>query len=116
MADSHCLAWVVWDEARGEPVESRRAVLDAVRERMKQKGKTACEVIAEPRQFSGYKLSYVQQVDENMLTMYEEADRIKPQVRGCAYFHATYVSPSWASKLTKCATINKHVFYKESKK
>lgn len=114
--DIQCLAFVTYDEARGEPVKGRKAVLEAVRTRMKLQGKTACEIVAQPKQFSGYKRYSFYYVDEKMLTMAVEADKIASSVKGCPYFHATRVQPKWAENMVKCGTIGKHTFLKEKRK
>lgn len=51
-SDVHCKAVALWFEARGESPSGQRAVLDVIRNRMKESGKSACEVIKKPYQFS----------------------------------------------------------------
>lgn len=113
-----CMAWVLHDEARGEPSKGARAVLDAVLARIKKRNKTACEVVAEPKQFSGYRPFIVFKIDDKILANYEAIKKLPPVMRGCDYFHATHVSPKWASSMKKCGRVGKHVFYttKEKKK
>jgi N-acetylmuramoyl-L-alanine amidase len=112
---SKCLAWVIHDEARGEPQKGARAVLDAILTRMKKRNKTACEVIAEPRQFSGYKPYIEFKVDDKMIASYEAIQKLPPVVAGCDYFHARSVSPAWRHKMTPCKQVGNHIFYKEKK-
>lgn len=108
-----CLAWVVHDEARGESLRGARAVLDVVLARMKSTGKTACEIIAQPKQFSGYNERAVYLVSKLAIGRYIVVANMKPVVRGCKFFHAVYVSPAWATKMKRCAQIGRHIFYKE---
>lgn len=112
-----CLAWVVHDESRGEPLKGSRAVLDVVKKRMKDSGKSACEVVAEHRQFSGYGKKWLyEDVDEVALLRYKRVAEMKPVAVECKYFHATNVRPAWATKMKPCYRVGKHIFYKEIKK
>jgi spore germination cell wall hydrolase CwlJ-like protein len=110
-----CLAWVVHDESRGEPLRGSRAVLDAVLKRMKDSGKAACEVIAEPSQFSGFYPEAPYDVSKEALQRFVAVAKMKPVTVECKYFHAVYVHPAWANKMTKCFQVGKHIFYKEKK-
>lgn len=109
-----CLAWVVHDEARGEPLKGARAVLDVVLARMKATGKSACEVIAQPRQFSGYKgHKALYELSDETLRRFVKVAKMKPVAVECKHFHATYVRPVWATKMRVCFRIGRHVFLKE---
>lgn len=110
-----CLVWVVHDESRGEPLRGSRAVLDAVLKRMKDTGKGACEIVSQPRQFSGYNAQAMYVDNKEALARYHVVKRMKPVTHECKYFHAVYVHPAWANKMTRCFRIGKHVFYKEKK-
>jgi spore germination cell wall hydrolase CwlJ-like protein len=114
--EKQCKAWVVWDEARGEPSKGARAVLDAVLTRMKKRNKTACEVVAEPKQFSGYRPFITFKIDDKILANYEAIRKLPPVVVGCDYFHAVYVSPKWARGMQKCKQVGNHIFFKEKRK
>lgn len=114
--EDKCLAWVMHDEARGESLRGARAVLDAVKTRMKKRKLGACEVIAQKGQFSGYSSGSLKTVTGSMLDRYEKAKKLRPVVAGCGYFHAIYVEPVWAEGMTLCASVGKHIFYKERKK
>lgn len=111
-----CLAWVVHDEARGEPLKGARAVLDVVQKRMDDSGKSACEVVAEKGQFSGYSKKALKKVPEEAYERLELVLRMKPVCKDCKYFHATYVLPAWATKLKRAVKVRKHIFYKERQK
>lgn len=110
-----CMAWVVHDESRGEPLKGSRAVLDVVLKRMKDTGKKACEVIAQPSQFSGYHSSAPYRVSKEAVERFVRVAKMRPVTVECKYFHAEYVHPEWATKMTKCFQIGKHIFYKEKK-
>lgn len=110
-----CLAWVVHDESRGEPLKGARAVLDAVLKRMKDTGKKACEIIAQPKQFSGYHPNAPYEVSDEAVERFVTVAKMRPVTVECKYFHAVYVHPAWATKMTRCFQVGKHVFYKEKK-
>lgn len=113
---TECLAWVINDEARGESLKGARAVLDVVLRRMKLRKKTACQVVAEPKQFSGYKPGVFLGITQEMLTKYEVVNKMPPSVPNCEYFHANYVSPYWNNGLVKCKQIGNHIFYRAKPK
>ena len=50
--DNQCIATAIYYEARGEPLQGRRAVLDTITNRMLATGKSACYVIFQRGQFS----------------------------------------------------------------
>jgi spore germination cell wall hydrolase CwlJ-like protein len=111
-----CMAWVIHDEARGEPLRGAKAVLDVVRTRMKKRKKTACQIISAKKQFSGYRRGVFDNVTDKMLARYFEADRMAPVMRGCEYFHANYTLPAWSNDMVRCGRVGAHVFYKEKVK
>jgi cell wall hydrolase len=53
--DAHCMVNAVYHEARGEPVKGQRAVVDVIHNRAAKSGKSVCEVVAEPHQFTWYR-------------------------------------------------------------
>lgn len=110
-----CLAWVVHDESRGESLRGSRAVLDVVLKRMNDERKGACEIIAAPSQFSGYNAQAPYVDNKEALDRYQVVKRMKPVTTECKYFHAVYVHPAWANKMTFCFRIGKHIWYKEKK-
>lgn len=115
-----CKAWVVKDEARGESMKGQRAVLDVVLKRMSTRHLTACEVVMQESQFSGYKkgveIALHKNVSEKDLDKYTEVDKMGSQCSECTHFHATYVKPNWRNKMKRLLQIGKHVFYEEKEK
>lgn len=49
--EDHCLAIAIHKEARGEPLQGQRAVLDVILNRMRERGMNACAVIKQAYQF-----------------------------------------------------------------
>lgn len=119
-SDDICLAWVVKDEARGESQRGQKAVLDVVMKRMETRKLTACEVVKQPKQFSGYKqgteLRLHENVSEEDLTKLYELYRMEPVVKNSEYFHAEYVKPAWRKKYERIKQIGKHIFYNQKEK
>lgn len=105
------MAWVINDEARGEPLRGQRAVYDVVKHRMEIRKLTACEVVKEPYQFSGYHRGMRLTATEEMLQRLSKVRRIAPVAGNATYFHSNKVHPSWASKMKRILTIGKHAFF-----
>ncbi len=118
--DTLCLAWVVQDEARGEPVKGQKAVLDVVLKRMEVRHLSACEVVKQPSQFSGYKQGMEIKLYENVslesLTKLHELCKMEPVVKNSEYFHAQSTKPSWRNKMKRVVQIGKHIFYRSDTK
>lgn len=112
-AEDVCLAWVVHDEARGEPLKGQRAVLDVVLKRMKKSGKTACQVVKKKKQFSGYTKGMLLRVNHEQFKRLQQLRKMKPVVPEATHFHAEAVAPSWARNMIKCGKVGRHVFWKE---
>lgn len=113
--DDICLAWVIDNEARGESILGQRAVLDVVKNRMATKKLTACQVVKEPYQFSGYHKGMKLKATKEMLHRLDDVSKMKPVVPSATYFHAKYVRPSWAAKMKRILTIGRHIFFAERK-
>ena len=111
-SDRACLAWVIDSEARGESLRGARAVLDVVLARSKNRKLTPCEVVAQRRQFSGYRPGVFNNISEEALTRYEVVRKMAPVAASCQYFHATYVSPPWITGMRRCTKVGNHIFYK----
>lgn len=119
-ADDLCLAWVIQDEARGESLQGQKAVLDVVTKRMQVRKLSACGVIRQPYQFSGYRPGMTFELNKNVkekdLTRLYELRKMSPVVEQATYFHAEYVRPSWKTDMKRLSKIGKHVFYKPKEK
>ena len=70
--DNQCLATAIHYEARGEPIEGRRAVLDTITNRMLATGKSACYVIYQRGQFSWVKTKPLLYYGSEQKAMMEE--------------------------------------------
>ena len=117
-ADSYkCMVENVWHEARGEGIKGMHAVALVTMNRVKQRNKTVCEIVYEPRQFSwtanvtGYLPSNIDDVRKavaNVMT-----DNVSDFTNGATHYHASYVNPLWASSMQRVAVVGKHHFYRK---
>ena len=117
-ADSYnCMVENVWHEARGEGMRGMHAVALVTMNRVKQRKKTICEIVYEPRQFSwtanvtGYLPSNIDDVRRavaNVMT-----NNVSDFTNGATHYHANYVNPLWASSMQRVAIIGNHHFYRK---
>ena len=122
-----CLAEVIYFEARGEPVEGQFAVAEVILNRVDSPKfpNSICKVVRQGTgrkhacQFSyncDGKLEYIANG-----AAYDQAKRVarvsmdrktRPLTQGATYYHAAFVSPSWARSFRHVTTIGVHKFYK----
>jgi spore germination cell wall hydrolase CwlJ-like protein len=115
----YCLAQNVYHEARGEPRVGQAAVANVTINRAHKRGKTVCEVVFEPSQFS-WASSNPPRADQDAWHQAVEiagmtyAGLIPDQTKGATYFYEfRKVKPAWASKYKVTRVIAKHKFMKE---
>ena len=125
--DVHCLAQNIYHEARGEPMVGKLAVGHVVLNRMADRRfpRLACSVIKQggenPRhrcQFSWWcdgrsdRARNREAWQESMVLAYLiRAGITKDPTDGALWYHASYVSPSWARAMKLNVKIGKHIFY-----
>ena len=122
-----CLAEAIYFEARGEPVEGQFAVAEVILNRVESPKfpNSICKVVRQGTgrkhacQFSyncDGKLEYIANG-----AAYDQAKRVarvsmdrktRPLTKGATYYHAAFVSPSWARSFRHVTTIGVHKFYK----
>ena len=107
-----CLAWVVENEAGGESLLGKRAVLDVVHTRMLKRNLTACQVISQKGQFSGFNKNCLRKVSLSTLHSYDKVVKVRPVVKGAEYFHNDLVKPAWIVKMRIVRKVGAHTFYK----
>ena len=111
--DAACIAVTLTKEAATEGLLGKRAVFDTIITRMKESGKTACQVIMQPNQFSWTKgIGTFPSPSKKELTTYSKVVNMKPVVRA-THFHLTSVHPKWVRKMKFVKKIGKHLFYLE---
>ena len=135
--DLDTMARTMWGEARNEGYEGMQAVANVIMNRYelaksnpayaRQFGRTPGDICKKPWQFSVWnsgdpnlpKILNVTTADSRFRTALEIAERALngtlPDITGGAdHYHATYVSPSWASAGVKTTQIKTHIFFKLS--
>lgn len=130
----HCLALNIYFEARGSNLADKVAVADVVLNRKKDRRypDTVCGVVYQakldsngfPRrnqcQFSWYCDGRADKPTD--LDRWEEAKLLSYQIlvqgkyrgisEGSTHYHATYVTPKWASSFQLVGRIGEHIFYR----
>lgn len=119
--DVTALAANIYYEARGEPVLGQVLVAQVVLNRTKHSNwpNSVEQVIKQRKQFSWFShyKSYSPQNREAWKTAIKIAkftleNKDLDLSNGALYYHADYVKPSWAKKLTHVLTVGSHKFYR----
>ena len=123
-----CLATAIYFEARGESYRGQVAVAQVVQNRVKDHRypKTICGVVFQNQsnrnacQFS-FACDGIPEVINDTKSWAQAQDIAKrftdgelylTEVANATHYHATYVRPKWAPRMTKLTQIGLHVFYK----
>jgi spore germination cell wall hydrolase CwlJ-like protein len=128
-----CLAEAIYFEARGEPEEGRIAVAQVVLNRLKNPAypSTICGVVYQNKnkrnrcQFSfacdgirdriTNKSAWVEAQALAKRVLDDDKHLYIADVGASTHYHATYVKPRWARKMTKKDKIGRHIFYQTFK-
>lgn len=126
-----CLAEAIYFEARGEPLSGQMAVAEVILNRVDSPAypSTICSVTRQGAtkgrncQFS-FACDGLPEVMKDPLSRSRSeklaALMIGGQARsvsgGATHFHATYVRPGWATRMTRTAQIGQHNFYRSRAK
>ncbi|MEO0636048.1 MAG: cell wall hydrolase [Pseudomonadota bacterium] len=126
--EQKCLAEGIYFEARGEPIRGQAAVAQVILNRVRNPAfpATVCGVVYQNRNW------------RNRCQFSFACDRIRDRIRNrklyndivevasattsgkiwlsevgsSTHYHATYVRPRWARKMTRLTRIGKHIFYR----
>lgn len=107
--EAACLYTNVYHEARGEPFAGQIAVAKVTLNRAKNS--SICDVVYAPKQFSWVGNNKKVKDAEAYYRAHLAAWAALRHDWGATHYHATYVKPKWAKKLTKIEQIGNHVFY-----
>ncbi len=120
--DLMCLAQAVSFESRGEPLTGQLAVARVVINRAASGlyPSDYCSVVTQRKQFSFVRNGRIPHANEGSdewrrakaIAQIAHQDLWESEAGDALYFHATYVSPGWASRKTQLARIDTHVFYR----
>lgn len=126
-SEHRCLAQAIYYEARSESRVGQAAVADVVLNRVASGiyPNTICDVVFQGHERkTGCQFSFT--CDGSMKArinarLWRESELMAaaimsgmrlPVTRSATHYHADYVSPPWARKLTPTAVIGKHLFYR----
>lgn len=117
-----CLAQAVYFESRGEPLDGQLAVARVVVNRADSRTfpDDYCSVVTQRSQFSFVRNGTIPQPNRGSaawtrakaIARIAHRDLWESPVDDALYFHATYVRPSWAGRMTRRAQIDSHIFYR----
>jgi N-acetylmuramoyl-L-alanine amidase len=126
-ADLHCLALNIYHEARGEPFEGKIAVGHVVLNRVKDKRfpRQICAVIMQGGEKRRHRCHFSWWCDGRsdrprdarawqesiLVAKLIQSGLTRDPTEGALWYHAGYVSPSWAEKFIRQAKIGRHIFY-----
>ena len=127
--EKRCLATAIYFEARGESAVGQRAVAEVVlaRTRVPGRPRTICGVVYEgSHRKTGCQFSFTcdgvadrvrdrdawRQATRIAANVMRTGGKVNPVAGGATFYHADYVSPSWASRMIKVAEIGTHIFYR----
>ena len=106
-----CLYSAVYHEAKGEPSIGKKAVMEVVLNRAKNRKQSICDVVKSPHQFSWYSPKISLKVNVNVLTEYNTVARMGTVVEDSTeYFHSVG-KPSWARGMRLVRVVGNHKFY-----
>lgn len=128
-SEKNCLATAIYFEARGEIVKGQKAVAEVILARARTPGrpKTICGVVYEGSQrstgcqfsFACDRASDVARKDAAWTRAQRIATaamrtrgKIHPVAGGATFYHASYMTPRWASHMVKVAQIGTQIFYR----
>lgn len=114
-----CMLKNIYHEARGEGVEGMQAVAAVTLNRAAQTGKTICDTVYAPKQFSWTNTAKTRNkpITGDINTAYDIASQaiagvLHDVTSGATHYHTTKVKPAWRKSLDKVGEINNHIFYK----
>ena len=109
-AEREMIERVVAAEARGESFEGQAAVAEVIYNRCVNRGQSVEQVIWADKQFAyPYGGEISQDTKEAVAAVF---DYEILSLGGAEYFHADYVTPSWAQDFEEVCHIGNHIFYK----
>jgi spore germination cell wall hydrolase CwlJ-like protein len=129
LREKNCLATAIYFEARGESALGQRAVAEVILARTRTPGrpKTICGVVYQgSKRRTGCQFSFTcdrvpdrvhnrvawRQALRIATNVMRTGGKVNPVAGGATFYHADYVSPRWASRMVKVASIGQHVFYR----
>lgn len=108
-------------EAAGEGEDGMAAVVNVIRNRADRRGLSLGDVVRQPKQFTGYEAPGPEALKamrdpalrERVGSLIDRAlsGELPDATGGADHYHADSVSPGWAAKMPRTATLGRHLFY-----
>lgn len=118
LTESQCISLAIFKESHLEPEKGKQAVASVILQRMKNRNKSACQVVFEKHQFSWVRKWKKNEQDtlhhlsmaKNILAQYK---RKKYNGLVATHFHSKNMKrkPKWTKKMKMVANIGNHLFY-----
>lgn len=119
-AEWQCMLKNVYHEARGEGVAGMQAVAAVTLNRAAQTGKTVCDTVYAPKQFSWANTAKGRDkpITGDTSTVYAVVAQamtgtMQDITNGATHYHTKKVKPIWRKSLDKITIINNHIFYRK---
>lgn len=117
-----CMADNLHHEAKVDGMRGLEAVAAVVMNRVRSKRypNTVCKVVYQRKQFSWtlYKSLRKQRIEHDWQTLMVAHNALNgwliDKTGGATHYHALYVTPYWATKMSFTVQVETHLFYKEN--
>jgi N-acetylmuramoyl-L-alanine amidase len=113
-----CMAVAIYFEARGEPIDGQLMVAETILNRVADDRwpDNACDVIAQPRQFSFYedrRSNRPRNMEAYTTAVLVAQDALAGEHlhTGALYYHTPAVRPVWRHDLQPIGSVGNHLFY-----
>jgi spore germination cell wall hydrolase CwlJ-like protein len=113
-AENRCMASAIFYEANTQSIVGQRAVYDVIINRVRATGKSVCQVISQPYQFSWFDKKPLLPYNTKMKELLQRVESIGRVLinRNYKYFYHESISPKWAKKMD-CVKLEEHIFCRE---
>lgn len=126
--ERRCLATAIYFEARGEPERGQIAVAQVILNRVRSPlfPQTICGVVYQGQMRKGCQFSFAcdgrsdnprnkaqWETSQTLSRRIMSGELWLPEVGYSTFYHANYVSPRWARRMSKVDRIGAHIFYKK---
>ena len=102
--DEPAKAYMLWKEARNQPIEAQRAVLDVLHHRMLKSRLTACKELMKPSQYPYFKYG-VKPVSREWLIHYRKVRRMPRVLVDEGYIFFNHRKHKWAGSHRKIGNL-----------
>lgn len=102
--DEPAKAWMLWKEARNQPVETQRAVLDVLYHRMLKSRLTACKELMKPSQYPYFKHG-VKPVSKEWLEHYRKVRKLPKVLQDEGYLYFNHKKHKWGKNTKRIGAL-----------